>query len=52
MGAQHSFTYRHPINNRIDDILGIKMQGFGVPAAHSDTEDVHLYTTVITPNGK
>ena len=52
MGAQHSFTYRHSFNYRIDDVFGIKMQGFGVAAAHPDTEDVHLYTTVITPNGK
>jgi len=52
MGAQHSFTYRHPFNHRTNDVPGIKMQGFGVAAAHPDIEDVHFHTTVITPSGK
>jgi len=52
MGAQHCFTYRHPINYRTNGIPGIKMQGFGVTIAHPDTEDDHFYTTVIIHSGK
>jgi len=40
-----------PSNTELLTFFGIKVKGFGIAAAHPDTDDVHYHTTVIIPSG-